>query len=240
MNHGPHQWCSGPRMMVQIWIYNPTVYECYMRYGPYLTGVDYPTDYGMTSNYFIHTQLLPWVLESRAWTIDLINGGVVQGWWHRYWYTIPLFHECYMRNGSCLTWVGHLTRHDMTSNYSPDILSCYPGYWNQDLEPCSSPVVWWSKNDDTGMDMLSHCFMSVIWGMHHVWQGCTTHRPQHDHQLHPRHAQLLPWFSEPRAWTIDLIGGVVVQGWWRRYGYAIPPFYECCLRHGPYLTGLDQ
>ena len=158
------------------------------------------------------------------------------------------------------------------------------------------------------MDMLSHCYMSVIWDKNHVWQawiskqtmiwpwtspqtcsavtldigtnrlkiqgphqwcsgsgprmmipgwiwyasillvlyetwtmsdrGESSHRPPHDLQLHPRHTQLLPWIlEEPRAWTMLLISGVVVHGWWHRYGYAIAPLYECSMRHGICLTG---
>ena len=52
--------------------------------------------------------------------------------------------------------------HSMTSNYTPDMLSCYPSSWTTKLEPWTSAVVWWSKDNDTCMDMLSQCFMSVI------------------------------------------------------------------------------
>ena len=32
----------------------------------------------------------------------------------------------------------------------------------------------WSKDNDVCMDMLSYCFICVIWGMDHVWQGWVT------------------------------------------------------------------
>ena len=54
-------------------------------------------------------------------------------------------------------------------------------------------------------------------------RGVIPHRPPHDHKLHPRHTQMLPWVSELRTWTMDLVSGVVVQGWWCRYVCAIPP-----------------
>ena len=76
-----------------------------------------------------HDQLLPWILEPRAWTVDLTSGVVVQWWWLIYGYVMQLFHECYMRHGPHLTGVNHPTYHGMTSSYSPDILNCYPGYW---------------------------------------------------------------------------------------------------------------
>ena len=59
--------------------------------------------------------------------------------------SIYMLCKCFMgviwEDGSYLTWMDHPTDNSMTSNYSPDILSCYPGYWNQDLEPWSLSVV---------------------------------------------------------------------------------------------------
>ena len=102
----------------------------------------------------------------------LVSGVVGQGWWCRYGYGSRLFHECYMRHGPYLTGVDHPLDHGGTSNYTPYILSCYPGYWNQEfLEPWTSSVMWWSKDNDWGMDIISHCIMSVIWVMGHVWLG---------------------------------------------------------------------
>ena len=66
------------------------------------------------------------------------------------------------------------------------------------------------------------------------------HWPHHYLKLHPIYTQLLPCILEgPRAWTTDLVSSIAVQGWWHSYIYTIPPFYECCMRHGPHLTGLD-
>ena len=79
-----------------------------------------------------------------------------------YGYAITLLYECYMRNGTYLTKVNHPIDHSMTSNYTPDIFSCYPGYRTQELELCTPPVMHWSKDDDSCIDMLSHCFFSII------------------------------------------------------------------------------
>ena len=121
-----------------------------------------------------HAQLLPWISEPRAWTMDLISGIVVQWWWCRYGYGIPPYHEYHMRHGSCLTGEDHPTDHNM------------------------------------------------------------------DHKLHPRHAQLLPWILELRAWTMIFISNVVFQEWWCRYGYAIPPLHEYYVSHVPRLTWVDH
>ena len=73
LNHEPHHWCSGPMMMMQVWICDPTVYMCYMSmmHWPCVTWVDHPTADSMTSN---HTQnmlrlLLLWFSHPRAWTM---------------------------------------------------------------------------------------------------------------------------------------------------------------------------
>ena len=88
-----------------------------------------------------------------------------------YEYVIPLFYECSMRHVPCLTGMDHLTDHNITSKYIQDRLSCYPGCRNPEIEPWTSSVVEWSKDDDTGMDMISLCLVSVIGGIDHVWQG---------------------------------------------------------------------
>ena len=97
MKHGPHQWCSGPMMMMQVWICYPTI-----------LGV---------------------------WTASDMGGSP-----HRL--------------------------HHMTINYTPDILSCYPGYCIKEfLQLWTLSVVLRSKDDNPGMNMVSHHSISVIWGM---------------------------------------------------------------------------
>ena len=151
--------------MIRVWICYPTV--LWVLYEVCISSdrggaPSWWTQYHLQLHH-IHAQLLPWILEPTK-SMDIISDVVVQGWWHMYRYTVPLFYECYMRYGPHLTGVDHPTDHIMASNYTPDMLS------------------------------------------------------------------LLPWFLEPRAWTMDLISGVVVQGWWYMCGYAIPLFYECYMR----------
>ena len=169
-----------------------------------------------------YTQLLTWILEPGAWTMDLISGVVVQWCWCRYGYSIPPFHECFMRHGPHLIGVDHPTDHHMITNYTLDTLSCYPGYWNTGfLELWSSSLVLGSKDNNPDMYMISYHSISVIWGMKYVWLGWITPqttiwpqttplyelltifdrdgpppRPPHDLQLNPRHTQLLPWILE--------------------------------------------
>jgi len=72
-------------------------------------------------------------------------------------------------------------------------------------------------------------YPTVWWVLYESWttsdsRGGSPHIPWHDSKLNTRHTQLLSWILEPRAWTMDLISGVVVQWWWETYGYAIPLF----------------
>ena len=53
------------------------------------------------------------------------------------------------------------------------------------------------------------CYSTVFWVTTYDMGG-SPHRPHHDLQLNSRHAQLLPWFSKSRAWTMHLTSGVVV------------------------------
>ena len=174
-------------------------------------------------------------------TMYLISGVVVQWWQCMYGYAILLFYEYYMRHGPRLTCVDHPTDPCMTSNYTPDMLKCYLSFQTQELEQCTSSVVEWSKDGNTYMDMLS----TVSWALYEAWstsdRGESSHRPLYDLQLHPRHAQMLPRILEPvRARTVYLISGWVVPGWWYMYGYAVPLFHECYMRHVPCLTGVDH
>ena len=117
------------------------------------------------------------------------------------------------------------------------MLRFYPWHPNKEfLKQSSSSVVYplSSMVDDSWLDMIwkFNRFMSVMWGMDHVWQGCwSSKRPHHDHKLHPRDDQLLPLILiKPRTWTMLLISIIMVQGWWCMYRYDIPPFSECYMR----------
>ena len=124
-NNDPHQWYSVPIIIMQVWIYYPTtlgvLYEAWTMYDRGGSSHLLPHDHKL---YPRHAQVLPWILEPRAWTMVLISGVVVQGWWCRYKYTIPPFYECYISHGPRLIGVDHPTYHHMTSNCTPAILSC--------------------------------------------------------------------------------------------------------------------
>ena len=75
----------------------------------------------------------------------------------------------------------------------------------------------------SGLRMMTQvwiCYPTISWMLYESWstsdRGGSPHRPPHDHKLHTRNAQLLPWILYPRAWTMILISGVVVQWWWLR------------------------
>ena len=142
LNNDPHQWCSGPMIMMQVWIYYPTIsWVLYQSWSTSARGGSPHKPHHDHTLHPRHAQLLPWISEWRAWIMVLISGIVVQEWWCRYEYTILPFHEFYMKHGPPLIGVDHPTDTHMSTNYTPAILSCYPGYWNQELEPWSSSVV---------------------------------------------------------------------------------------------------
>ena len=68
-----------------------------------------------------------------------------------------LYESC-MMFGECLTVVDYPIDLTMTPYYTPDMLDCYAACWNQELEPWTSSVVSWSKDEDTCIDILCHCF----------------------------------------------------------------------------------
>ena len=37
-----------------------------------------------------------------------------------------------------------------------------------------------------------------------------------------------------------IISDILVQEWWHRYGYTSPLFFQYYIRHGPFLTGVDD
>jgi len=148
LNHAQHQWCSFWHMRTQVMVFSSAVaivvqgwwyidgydiqqfYKYYMKHIPRLSGVDHPVYYNMTSNYT--NDILSWYpgywknQDLEPW--HLISGIVIQGWWRTYRYGIPLFYECYMKHELYLTGLDHPLDHHMTSNYTKDMLSCYPRY----------------------------------------------------------------------------------------------------------------
>ena len=93
LNHRPHQWYSGLRMMVQIWICYRTI--LWVLCEVWTISDRFGSPHRLRHDLQLlpwHTQLLPCILEPRAsWTMYLISCVVVQGWWHSYRYFIPPF-----------------------------------------------------------------------------------------------------------------------------------------------------
>ena len=142
LNQAPHQWCSGTMIMTHVWICYPTViWVLYEAWTISDRGGSPHTPLDDLQLHLRHAQLLPRFSKSRSWTVDLSSIVVVQGCSRMYGYAIPLLYECYMRHGPYLTVVDHPTDHYMTSNYTLEMLSYYPVFWNQELEPCTSSVV---------------------------------------------------------------------------------------------------
>ena len=135
------------------------------------------------------------------------------------------------------------TNHGMTPNYTTDMLSCYPGFRNQEVEPCSSIsgvlVQGWWYTYGYAIPLFYECYMS----MRYRPNLTGVDRPTANSMM-PNYTtdmlRPLPWFSDSRAWTMYLISGVVVQWWRHLYGCTVPLFYECYVRHVPCLTGVDH
>ena len=131
----------GANVVVQGWWYmygyNILLFhECYMRHRPRLIGMNHHTDHCMTSNYTPASMLscYPGFHNQEVEPCTSISGVVVQEWWYMYEYALSLSYECYLKYILCLPGVDcHTdTDHNITSNYIPSMLICYPGYWNQE------------------------------------------------------------------------------------------------------------
>ena len=132
LNNYPHQWCSGPRTMTQVWIWYLTI--SWVLYVSWSMSTRSGSPYRQLHDHKPHPrhdQLLPWKLETRAWIMDLISGVVVQRWWYSYVYGIPPFHECYMTCEPYLTGMDHLFRPHHDHKPHRDMLIYYTGYYNK-------------------------------------------------------------------------------------------------------------
>ena len=128
LNNVPHQWCSGPRMLIHVWIcYSTVLWVLYETWTTYDRG-ESPHRPHHNSNYTKNmlSCYTAGFQKQRAWIMYLISGVVVQGCWYMYGYAILLYYECYMRYGSHLVGVNHQIDHIMTFNYNLGMLSCYP------------------------------------------------------------------------------------------------------------------
>ena len=143
-----------------------------------------------------HAPLLSWFPEIRAWTMYLISGVVVQGWWY---ICMDMLFYCFMSVlcSMVFIWQGWIT--SQTTAWPP-------------ITPrtCSAVTLSFGKeslnnvphqrcSDRTKIINLFICYPTVLWVLYEDCITCdrgeSPHRPQHDLQLHPGHAQLLPWFS---------------------------------------------
>ena len=148
----------------------------------------------------------------------LISGIVVQGWWYAYRYGIPLFYECYVMHGPCMTGVNHPHTYGwpptMPNECSAVTLVLGPKSLNHASHQCYS--------DPKMMNSSLICYPTVLWILYEACtsdRGGSPHIPLNDLQLHHWHHQQLPLFSEQRrACTMYLISRVVVQGRRCRYG----------------------
>ena len=109
-NNVPHQWYSGPSMMMQVWIWYCII--PWVLYGACTTSDRGGSPHRPHHDHKLHpgqTQLLPWILEESriSWTMLLVSDIVVQGWWCRYGYDISSFHDCYMSYGPHLKGTDH-------------------------------------------------------------------------------------------------------------------------------------
>ena len=138
LNNDPNQWYSNLRRILQVWICYPTIsWVCYESWSTFDRGGSShrpPHDY---KPHLRDAQLLPWIFKPRAWTMLIISGAVVQGWWFRYGYGIPPVHDCYMSHEICLPGLDQVLDHHMTTIYTPDMLDCYPDFRNKELESWS-------------------------------------------------------------------------------------------------------
>ena len=104
--------CSGPRMMVGLWICYPNVvwvlYEActkiHMDWSPHRSQHDLQL-------HSRHAQMSSWFSDPRAWAMYLTSVVVVHGQWHSNVHAMLLFYKCYMRHIPCLTGVGNPVYH---------------------------------------------------------------------------------------------------------------------------------
>ena len=102
-------------------------------------------------------------------------------------------------------------------------------------------VQWDSTGTNSGPRIMIHvwiCYPTVLWvlyeGMYHVWQGRMTPQSIISPPTTPKTCSAVTLVIGTKS--MDIIIGLVVQGWWHGYGYAVPLFYECYMRYGPHLT----
>jgi len=121
------------------------------------------------------------------------------------------------------------------------MLICYPAFYKEDPEQCTSSVVEWSKDDDIYVWI---CYFTVLLVLYEIWITSDMGESPTNHSMTfnytPGMLSCYPGFQKQRAWTVYIISDVVVQGCWYMYGYTIPLLYACYLRHGSHMTGVNH
>ena len=216
----------------------PLLYECYIKHGPHMAGVNHPTGHRLPSTTPQISSAVTLVLgtkslnhEPQKWHSD---PSMMINIWICYPTVLWVLYDAWTTSDRGES--PHRPQHDLQLH--PGHAQILPSLLKQ-ISLNNMPQQCYSVQR-----MMIHvwiCYLTVLWVLYEEWttsdRGESPLRPCHDLQLYPRHAQMLPWLLNPRAWTMNLSSGIVVQGRWYIYEYPIPQFYECYTRHGPCLEG---
>ena len=156
---------------------------------------------------------------------------MIQGLWCMYGYSVPPFSECYTRNEQYLTGVESPMYHSMTSNYA-QVVHKFLKLIPQIMHLISSVVVQgpWYLYVYTS-PLFWECYMrhrSCLIGVdNHIDNSMTSNYTKGTLRCYIA----LHWVLEERSWIMHFTISAVIQGLWCMYGYTIPPFWECYMRH---------
>ena len=88
------------------------------------------------------------------------------------------------------------------------------------------------------------CYPTVVGVLYEAWTMCKRceqpHVQQQDLQLCIRHSLVVQWFARLMSWTMLLSKCGMVQGQWYLCGYTTPQTLGYYMRHGQYVTGVDN
>ena len=161
--------------MIPVWIYNPTDFGVLYEVWTICDRGGQPRrQYQDLQLHTLHSLSVHRFNTDIAWTIPAGNSAMVQGQWYLYGHATAQTLECYVRHGKCVRGVDHPRDHIKILNYTHFTLWCYTDSRHKYIDLCPSIISQWSKDNDTHMDMLSHCCRSVIWCMDNVWDVWTT------------------------------------------------------------------
>ena len=206
LNHRNHQWCSGPRMRIYVWIgYIISFMSVIWGMGNAWQGSITPqTTWSPTKPQTCSAVTLLVGTKSLDHGPHQLCSGPT--WGHLYGYDISLFMRVLW--GMDYVWQGWITPQitiwlPTTPQICSDVMK---GFLAKSLN--YRPCQWCSGQ--MMMIPVWTCYPTVIWVVY-MRQGAMSdrggppHRPQYDFQLHPGHAQLLPWILEQGAWNIPVL-----------------------------------